>query len=88
MHRFRPKFLATSSGLPPYTPYEHKHTCLLTVESNEDSDNFAIEDDISTTIHETKKCIALPFVDAHGFNKKGVSFTLANSIKEVFFFFF
>ncbi|KAL7589515.1 hypothetical protein Lser_V15G41368 [Lactuca serriola] len=83
MHRFRPKFLATSSGLPPYTPYEHKHTCLLTVESNEDSDNFAIEDDISTTIHETKKCIALPFVDAHGFNKKGVSFTLANSIKEI-----
>ncbi|CAI9300282.1 unnamed protein product [Lactuca saligna] len=83
VHRFRPKFLATSSGLPPYTPYEHKHTCLLNVEYNEDSDTFPIEDDISTTIHETKKCIALPFVDAHGFNKKEVSFTLANSIKEI-----
>ncbi|CAH1434125.1 unnamed protein product [Lactuca virosa] len=83
IHRFRPKFLATSSGLPPYTPYEHKHTCLLTAEYNEDSDTFPIEDDISTTIHEPKKCIALPFVDAHGFNKKGVSFTLANSIKQI-----
>ncbi|KAL4572119.1 hypothetical protein LXL04_018888 [Taraxacum kok-saghyz] len=83
VHRFRPKFLATSSGLPPYMPYEFNHTCLLTVEQIEDSDTLTIEDDISNTIYETKKCIALPFVDAQGFNKKGVSFTLASTIKEI-----
>ncbi|KAI3783173.1 hypothetical protein L2E82_13237 [Cichorium intybus] len=83
VHRYRPKFLATSNGLPPYTPYEFKHMCLVTVEQNEDSDTLAIEDDISNPIYETKKCLTLPYVDAYGFNKKGVSFTLANSIKEI-----
>ncbi|KAI3693525.1 hypothetical protein L1987_76469 [Smallanthus sonchifolius] len=84
VHRYRPNFLATSSGLPSYyEPYEFQHTCLLTVDHNDDSDPLATDDDLSNPFYETKKCIALPFVDANGFNKNVVAFRLANSIKEI-----
>ncbi|GJT59842.1 DExH-box ATP-dependent RNA helicase DExH8 isoform X1 [Tanacetum coccineum] len=84
VHRYRPSFLATSDGLPAYyEPYEFQHTCLLTIEHNEDSDPLATDDDPSNPINATKKCIALPFVDANGFNKNEVAFRLANAIKEI-----
>ncbi|PWA77479.1 zinc finger CCCH domain-containing protein 4 [Artemisia annua] len=95
VHRYRPSFLATSDGLPAYyEPYEFQHTCLLTIEHNEDSDPlatdddlsnpiYATDDDLSNPIYATKKCITRPFVDANGFNKKEVAFRLANSIKEI-----
>ncbi|KAJ9547681.1 hypothetical protein OSB04_020224 [Centaurea solstitialis] len=84
VHRYRPTFLATSSGLPTYyTPYEFQHTCCLMVEQNEDSDTLATDDDLINPINETKKCTALPYVDANGFNKKEVAFRLASSIKEI-----
>ncbi|KAI3800938.1 hypothetical protein L1987_29038 [Smallanthus sonchifolius] len=83
MHRYRPNFLATSNGLPAYyEPYEFQHTCLLTVEHDDDSDSLAI-DDGSNSFYETKKCVSLPFVDANGFNKNEIAFRLANSIKEI-----
>ncbi|KAI7747707.1 hypothetical protein M8C21_018382, partial [Ambrosia artemisiifolia] len=83
VHRYRPNFLATSNGLPSYyEPYDFHHTCLLTVDHGDDSDPLATDDD-SNPIYETKKCIALPFVDANGFNKNEVAFRLANSIKEM-----
>lgn len=84
VHRYRPNFLATSNGLPAYcVPYEFQHTCLLTVEPNEDSDILATDDDLSNPIYETRKCTTLPFVDSNGFNKNEVAFRLANSIKEI-----
>ncbi|KAL8207741.1 hypothetical protein R6Q57_007153 [Mikania cordata] len=84
VHRYRPNFLATSNGLPSYyEPYEFQHTCLLTVDHNDDSEPLTTDDDPGNSFYETKKCIALPFVDANGFKKNEVAFRLANSIKEI-----
>ncbi|KAI7751903.1 hypothetical protein M8C21_002630 [Ambrosia artemisiifolia] len=84
MHRYRPNFLATSNGLPSYyEPYEFQHTCLLTVDRNDDSEPPATDDDLSNPLFETKKCVALPFVGKNGFNKNEVAFRLAESIKEI-----
>ena len=89
VHRYRPTFLATSSGLPTYyTPYEFQHTCSLMVEQSEESDTLATDDDLINPVIETKKCTTLPYVDANGFNKKEVAFRLASSIKEVLLLFF
>ncbi|KVI12507.1 Helicase, C-terminal [Cynara cardunculus var. scolymus] len=73
VHRYRPTFLATSSGLPTYyTPYEFQHKCLIMVEDSEDedSDTLATDNDLINPINGTKKCTTLPFVGADGFNKK------------------
>ncbi|XP_076889039.1 DExH-box ATP-dependent RNA helicase DExH8-like [Bidens hawaiensis] len=84
VHRYRPNFLATSNGLPSYyEPYEFQHTCQLTVDHNDDSDPLATYDDLSDPLYDTKKCIALPFVDANDFNKKEIAFRLADSIKQI-----
>ncbi|KAM0015378.1 putative RNA helicase transcription factor C3H family [Helianthus debilis subsp. tardiflorus] len=84
VHRYRPNFLATSNGLPSYyEPYEFQHTCLLTVDHNDDSEPPAADDNLSNPLYETKKCVALPYVDANGFNKNEVAFRLADSIKEI-----
>nr|XP_043621853.1 DExH-box ATP-dependent RNA helicase DExH8 [Erigeron canadensis] len=84
VHRYRPAFLPTSEGLPAcYEPYEFQHTCLLAVEQNKDSDTPGIDDDPSNSIHETKRCVSLPFVDANAFRKNEVALSLANSIKEI-----
>ncbi|KAL8253685.1 hypothetical protein R6Q59_031906 [Mikania micrantha] len=84
VHRYRPNFLATTNGLPSYyEPYEFQHTCLLTVDHNDDSEPLTTDDDPGNSFYETKKCIALPFVDTNGFKKSEVAFRLANSIKEI-----
>ncbi|XP_024967059.1 DExH-box ATP-dependent RNA helicase DExH8 isoform X2 [Cynara cardunculus var. scolymus] len=86
VHRYRPTFLATSSGLPTYyTPYEFQHKCLIMVEDSEDedSDTLATDNDLINPINGTKKCTTLPFVGADGFNKKEVAFRLARAIKEI-----
>ncbi|XP_071718956.1 DExH-box ATP-dependent RNA helicase DExH8-like [Rutidosis leptorrhynchoides] len=84
VHRYRPNFLSTSNGLPAYCePYEFQHTCLLTIEHDEDSDTLATDYNLGNHITETKKCIALPFVDAYAFRKADVAFRFTNSIKEI-----
>ncbi|XP_071699588.1 DExH-box ATP-dependent RNA helicase DExH8-like [Rutidosis leptorrhynchoides] len=84
VHRYRPNFLSSSNGLPAYyEPYEFQHTCHLTVEHDEGSDTLAADYDISNPVTETKKCIALPFVDDNVFRNVDVAFRLVNLIKEI-----
>uniref|UniRef100_A0A803L9U4 RNA helicase n=1 Tax=Chenopodium quinoa TaxID=63459 RepID=A0A803L9U4_CHEQI len=77
LHQYRPKFLATSCGLPSYyDPYEFRHTCLLECKPIDDSDAL-LEDD------ETKKCLATPFVFPHHFQSQSIAEKFATVIKEI-----
>ncbi|XP_021775397.1 DExH-box ATP-dependent RNA helicase DExH8-like [Chenopodium quinoa] len=77
LHQYRPKFLATSCGLPSYyDPYEFRHTCLLECQPNDDLDAL-LEDD------ETKKCLATPFVSPHHFQSQSMAEKFATVIKEI-----
>lgn len=82
MHRFRPKFLATSNGLPSYyDPYEFEHTCLL--ECQPDGDTDALDDEHLEPSSEIRKCVAEPFVASNNFQTNDVVKNLATTIKEV-----
>ncbi|KAF8387857.1 hypothetical protein HHK36_026519 [Tetracentron sinense] len=84
VHRFRPKFLVTSDGLPSYyDPYEFKHTCLLQSRANEDTDALATADEHLDPVTETRKCLASPFVASNHFQGNDVAETLATIVKEI-----
>lgn len=80
LHRYRPKFLATSSGLPSYyDPYEFRHVCLLECEPSNDLVAFPEESEYT----KTRKCLATPFVSSHHFQSQSVAEKFANVIKEI-----
>ncbi|KAK3021051.1 hypothetical protein RJ639_047298 [Escallonia herrerae] len=79
LHRFRPKFLVNSDGVPTYyDPYEFEHTCLLKYEQDEETSSFEHLDPCG----EIRKCIALPFVDPAYFQMNEVAEKFATIIKE------
>ncbi|KMT06053.1 hypothetical protein BVRB_7g163800 [Beta vulgaris subsp. vulgaris] len=80
LHRYRPKFLASSCGLPSYyDPYEFRHECLLECQPSNDSVDLPEENESN----EMKKCIAMPFVSSHQFQSQSVAEKFANAIKEI-----
>ncbi|GMN37996.1 hypothetical protein TIFTF001_007280 [Ficus carica] len=84
VHRFRPTFMGTSDGFPSYyDPYEFEHTCLVKCQTKEDSDALEVTDHHLEPSHETKKCIASPFVASDDFHKTDVAKTFAGIIKEI-----
>ncbi|TQE00359.1 hypothetical protein C1H46_014086 [Malus baccata] len=85
VHRFRPKFLSTSNGLPSYyDPYEFEHTCLLAYqEPKEATDALSSADQHLEPSGETKKCISVPFVAPDTFQNNDVAEKLATIIKQI-----
>ena len=82
VHRFRPKFLSLSTGLPSYhDPYKFKHTCVLECQPNAHTDVAAKEEGDPSS--ETKKCVSVPYVALHQFQAKDVAEKFAAIIKEV-----
>ncbi|KAK3020840.1 hypothetical protein RJ639_045522, partial [Escallonia herrerae] len=82
LHRFRPKFLVNSDGVPTYyDPYEFEHTCLLKYEQDEETNSFEHLDPFG----EITKCIAVPFVDPTYFQMNEVAEKFATTIKEIRF---
>ncbi|GMY16920.1 DExH-box ATP-dependent RNA helicase DExH8 [Fagus crenata] len=82
VHRFRPKFLATSNGLPSYyDPYKFEHTCLLKCRPDGDTD--ALDDEHLELSSEIRKCVAVPFVASNHFQTNDVVENLATTIKEI-----
>ncbi|KAL5791828.1 hypothetical protein ACOSP7_000422 [Xanthoceras sorbifolium] len=84
VHRFRPKFLGISDGLPTYyDPYEYQHTCLLKCQPHKDIHTFVAEDEHLEPSCETRECVAVPFVASNHFRSNIVAEKLANVIKEI-----
>lgn len=84
MHRFRPKFLRASNGLPSYySPYEFEHTCLLNCQPNGDGNVLTGDDEHPELTQETMECLSVPFVASTEFQKNDVAKKFANIIKEV-----
>ncbi|TXG63430.1 hypothetical protein EZV62_010424 [Acer yangbiense] len=84
VHKFRPKFLGTSDGLPTYyDPYEYEHTCLLKSQPHEDTDTHVADDEHLEPSFETRKCVSVPFVACNHFQTNNVAEKLANVIKEL-----
>ncbi|KAA8549161.1 hypothetical protein F0562_000845 [Nyssa sinensis] len=84
VHRFRPKFLATSDSLPSYyDPYEFRHTCLLNSQPNGETDALDTDEEQLGPGSERKKCIAVPFVASNHFQANEVAENLAAIIKEM-----
>lgn len=84
VHRFRPKFLGTSNGLPTYyDPYEFEHTCLLNCDPPRDMDPLAADNEHLGPSFEAKKCVAVPFVAPNQFQSNNVAEKLASIIKEI-----
>ncbi|GLU16850.1 hypothetical protein SLE2022_332590 [Rubroshorea leprosula] len=83
VHRFRPKFLAASNGLPGYYyPYEFEHTCLL-CQPGRETEALAADDEHLDQLSETKKCVATPFVASSHFQANDVVKKLADIVKEI-----
>lgn len=86
IHRFRPNFLAASNGIPTYySPYEFGHTCLLQCRPLGVTNALSSSDEQLEQSLESRKCVAVPFVDSDHFQSNDVAKTLANTIKEVLF---
>lgn len=84
LHKFRPKFLGYSDGLPAYyDPYEFKHICHINCKAHGDRIVLTTEDEHFEPYPETNKCLAVPFVSSNHFHSKSVATKLANAIKEV-----
>lgn len=84
VHRFRPKFLATSNGIPSYyDPYEFEHTCLLKCHPDGDTDEPSVDDEPLEPSNEIRKCLAVPYVASHSFQNGDVVEQLVATIKEV-----
>ncbi|XP_042518041.1 DExH-box ATP-dependent RNA helicase DExH8 [Macadamia integrifolia] len=84
VHRFRPKFLSISNGLPSYyDPYEFEHTCFIQSHSNGDTDILATGKEHPDSTNETRNCIAVPFVSPKQFQADSVAEKLLGSIKEI-----
>ncbi|GKU86845.1 hypothetical protein SLEP1_g1320 [Rubroshorea leprosula] len=84
VHRFRPKFLAESNGLPSYYyPYEFEHTCLLLCQPFGETELLAGDDEHLEQSLETRKCFARPFVASNHFKANDVVRKLSNTVKEI-----
>jgi hypothetical protein len=84
VHRFRPKFLATSNGLPSYyDPYEFEHTCLLNCQPDGDRNAHTVEDEHLEPSSGIRKCLAVPFVASNHFQTNDAVEKLATATKEV-----
>ncbi|PRQ26379.1 putative RNA helicase transcription factor C3H family [Rosa chinensis] len=85
VHRFRPKFLSKSNGLPSYyDPYEYEHTCILTCQQPDgDTDALATDDRHLQPSGETTKCFAVPFVASDHFRQNDVAKKLAMIVKQI-----
>lgn len=84
IHRFRPNFLAASNGIPTYySPYEFGHTCLLQCRPLGVTNALSSSDEQLEQSLESRKCVAVPFVDSDHFQSNDVAKTLANTIKEI-----
>ncbi|KAK6940982.1 Helicase, C-terminal, partial [Dillenia turbinata] len=84
VHRFRPKFLATSGGLPSYfDPYDFDHTCLVECQQKEDLHLYSLIDEQLGQTTETRKCVAVPFVASGHFQSNKVAASFAAVIKEL-----
>ncbi|KAK9756945.1 hypothetical protein RND81_01G131800 [Saponaria officinalis] len=80
VHRYRPKFLSASSGIPSYyEPYEFRHTCLL--ESQPSNDTSALLE--GNELSESEKCLAVPYVSSHHFRIHKMAEKFTNAIKEI-----
>lgn len=85
LHRYRPKFLSTSNGLPSYyDPSEFEHTCILTSQQpKENTDALATDDQLIEPSGETKKCTSVPFVAPNTFRNNDVATNLSTIMKQV-----
>ncbi|XP_041017233.1 DExH-box ATP-dependent RNA helicase DExH8 [Juglans microcarpa x Juglans regia] len=84
VHRFRPKLLATSNGMPLYyDPYEFEHTCLLKFHPDGDTDEPPADDEPLHPSNEIRKCLAVPYVASHNFQNSDVVEKLVATIKEI-----
>ncbi|KAF6155581.1 hypothetical protein GIB67_004575 [Kingdonia uniflora] len=80
VHRFRPKFLSTSSGLPSYyDPYEFEHTCIL---QSPPSVISATEEHLDPNIM-IRTCLDLPFVSSDDFQASSVAEKMVTVNKEI-----
>ncbi|KAL5561461.1 hypothetical protein UlMin_031208 [Ulmus minor] len=83
VHRFRPKFLGTSDGLPSYyDPYEFKHTCILKGRQKDDTDALDLGDE-HPNLSDEKTCSVVPFVTSNSFQKDFVAAEFSSIIKEI-----
>ncbi|MED6155531.1 hypothetical protein PIB30_006033 [Stylosanthes scabra] len=83
VHRFRPKFLSSFRGLPPYfDPYGYEHTCLVTCQSDGDIDGVAADEEGLEATAETK-CASVPYVISEDFHSYDVANMFAKIIKEI-----
>lgn len=84
LHRFRPKILVASNGIPSYyEPYEYWHACDLSSEQNGDADALVVNDDDQELDNGIRKCTAVPFVSFSHFRMSEVTEKLATVVKEV-----
>lgn len=84
LHRFRPRCLVTSNGLPPYyEPHEYWHTCYLHCEQNGDAGTLGVDDDDLELHNGSRKCAAVPFVSFSHFRTSEVAEKLAAVVKEM-----
>ncbi|GFY98712.1 zinc finger (CCCH type) helicase family protein [Actinidia rufa] len=86
IHRFRPKFLSTSNGLPSYyESYDFQHACSLSFQHKQDADADALatDGDDLELLSETVECISVPFVPSNYFQSYEVAEKLATIIKEM-----
>ncbi|KAH9608923.1 hypothetical protein KSS87_002782 [Heliosperma pusillum] len=80
VHRYRPKFLGASSGLPSYyDPCEFKHICVVECQPNNETAALLEGDEQN----ESKKCIALPYVSSHHFRIQKMAEKFTTVIKEI-----
>ncbi|XP_071921506.1 DExH-box ATP-dependent RNA helicase DExH8-like [Coffea arabica] len=84
LHRFRPKCLVTSNGVPSYyEPREYWHTCYLPSEQNRGADALGVDDDELELHNGIQKCAAVPFVSFSHFRMSEVAEKLAAVVKEM-----
>ncbi|XP_074268382.1 DExH-box ATP-dependent RNA helicase DExH8-like [Silene latifolia] len=80
VHRYRPKFLGASSGLPSYyDPCEFKHICVVECRPNNETAALLVEDEQN----ESKKCLAVPYVSSHHFRIQKMAEKFTTVIKEI-----
>ncbi|KAK4717475.1 hypothetical protein R3W88_015813 [Solanum pinnatisectum] len=84
LHRYRPQFLATSSGIPScYNPNEYQHKCHLDCEQYLDADALDMNYKLREQGSETRKCISVPFLGHNESLAHNVAQNLASVVKEM-----
>lgn len=84
LHRYRPQFLATSSGIPSYyNPNEYQHKCHLDCEQYLDADALNMNYELREQGSEIRKCISVPFLGHNESLALKVAQNLASVVKEM-----